>query len=1312
MLAQFSWSTSDTNIVTVDADGLVTASGNGMATVTVRSGSVSASATVTVRQSVSRIELLPETVTLTGIGQTAQLKATALDANGHPVAVDIDFTSSDSMLASVDGTGQVTAQADGAATITVTVRGLGRAVSETAAITVQVSPPPGKPLTVTGDPNVRDPRTGHTLLHVAAMANAPRLIAALLAAGADLEARDKEGLTPLHAAAAGNGPAAIAALLEAGADLHARNNFRQTPLQYAVSLVSTGSYFRGRLVLNRYVPAAVAALLDAGAEPNDVNEFLFGATPLRSWTAGEGNSAILAALLEAGATLDVRDDNGATLLHLAAERDTPANIAALLKAGMELEARDDGGRTPLHAAAASTVSGRALASAAAMAVLLQAGADPTSRDDSGRTALELAPAPSTALIEALLDAQAGRNVDDPGASDALGYTALHAAARANSPKLIAALIEAGADIDARDNYGHTPLLLAAGARPRRGRNVPPPTYSEAAILALAAAGADLAAHGDNGLNPLQQALSGAADRRNSLALAAIAALAHATADRGGSAPRDFMALLALAAQNPAAIGERVQAGTDPNARDELGRTVLHWVVEWEDSAALAAISALKEAGADLNARDRNDWIPLPLAAFHQRSSIVAALLNAGADPNARDTRGGRTALYWAAYFGIEIMVSALTAAGADLEVRDAAYGRTPLQWATERGKLAAIAALATAGANLEARDGDGRTALQLAAVRNSPLIAGDGPATVAALVEAGADHEVVDADGNTLLHAAALAGQLSTTVFLRAWGANWTSVPDADQPDLNARIVAVELFQGPMVWHWEPDESDDAASGSDMSEGRFADHAKTLLRRAATIAVRIGSESPDPMPELSVRLIDIDERAWAVQADLVQDPLIVGLPGNSDSGLWETEYVFELPADWVDSGHRAVFSIDPYNRLNETDEDDNSATLTMDGYAVPVFDVTFVPVFFSGTSPVVDADTHMAVIYDLLPIGEYRARAGDPLDLSGRNLGVSNVDLSKQTALDELLHRWNAEASESEHYYGLLIPDGATIGFGGLAYRSANVAVSGIISEQCQVERVFCGAGTHAHEIGHNFSLPHAPGNCDESQPIDVDFPYPDAGIGPRRGWVASRDNFVTPGDDYRHFDVMGYCNPRFVSDYNYNKMVEYRLGSSPSPPDASARLGPSLQIGAIASDTTSAVTLQAPTVAHVPPAGAASPTEVSGSAHAVTGVVDEIGASLAVTGTVDEYGLWSVFGIDVSTQPPRSPAGGGQYFFTLLDASQQEIHREPMRVLAPAHGATGRAWTVRTPVPERAPAFVAILDAQGTPLFIWPIDVPPIVDE
>lgn len=53
---------------------------------------------------------------------------------------------------------------------------------------------------------------------------------------------------------------------------------------------------------------------------------------------------------------------------------------------------------------------------------------------------------------------------------------------------------------------------------------------------------------------------------------------------------------------------------------------------------------LVQAGAKLNARDKDGWTPLIFAAaFSQSPAILEALLSAGADPKARDL-DGKTAL--------------------------------------------------------------------------------------------------------------------------------------------------------------------------------------------------------------------------------------------------------------------------------------------------------------------------------------------------------------------------------------------------------------------------------------------------------------------------------------------------------------------------------------------------------------------------------------------------------------------------------------------------------------------------------------------
>ena len=58
---------------------------------------------------------------------------------------------------------------------------------------------------------------------------------ALLAKGAEVNARNAYGWTPLHVAAAGGDPAVIALLLQHGADVHAQSHIGTTPLDNAMT---------------------------------------------------------------------------------------------------------------------------------------------------------------------------------------------------------------------------------------------------------------------------------------------------------------------------------------------------------------------------------------------------------------------------------------------------------------------------------------------------------------------------------------------------------------------------------------------------------------------------------------------------------------------------------------------------------------------------------------------------------------------------------------------------------------------------------------------------------------------------------------------------------------------------------------------------------------------------------------------------------------------------------------------------------------------------------------------------------------------
>ena len=189
-----------------------------------------------------------------------------------------------------------------------------------------------------------------------------------ISAGADIEARNKDGNTPLHEAARFGTPDNIAALVSACPDIEVRNKVGYTPLHVAAMFGT---------------PDNIAALVKAGADLNAHENG--GWTPLHLAAAG-GTPSHIAALVSAGANIDARGTMiyaGQTALHAAASHGTPDNIAALLSAGADINARDNRGWTPLHYAAWEGTPDN-------IAALLEAGASGSAKDESGKTPFDLA----------------------------------------------------------------------------------------------------------------------------------------------------------------------------------------------------------------------------------------------------------------------------------------------------------------------------------------------------------------------------------------------------------------------------------------------------------------------------------------------------------------------------------------------------------------------------------------------------------------------------------------------------------------------------------------------------------------------------------------------------------------------------------------------------------------------------------------------------------------------------------------------------------------------------------------------------------
>jgi len=198
----------------------------------------------------------------------------------------------------------------------------------------------------------------------------------------------------------------------------------------------------------------------------------------------------------------------------------------------------------------------------------------------------------------------------PSEAELAKYTGLHAAAAQGDVALIKQLLAAGANVNATDPYGRTPMHVAAYQS------------NDVAVLALAEAGGDP--------NLLER------DRYDIITIAAVADDAEmvATAVKaGGSATNitsiyDGTALIAAAHEgNWESIDVLIKAGAPLDHVNNLGWTAMIEAVVLGDGGERhqKSLRLLIDAGADKSIADRNGNTPLDLARGRGYEAMVRML---------------------------------------------------------------------------------------------------------------------------------------------------------------------------------------------------------------------------------------------------------------------------------------------------------------------------------------------------------------------------------------------------------------------------------------------------------------------------------------------------------------------------------------------------------------------------------------------------------------------------------------------------------------------------------------------------------------
>lgn len=290
-------------------------------------------------------------------------------------------------------------------------------------------------------------------IHRAALSRDPAIIAAVIESGAKINSTDANGNNALHGAAEYGNIEGLVQLLKAGADPNVRNRLGISPLHRAAD---SDSSVRA---------PQIKALIDAGADVNSVDDHLrapihvaVNGPEFRFDEAGPTREASLRALVAGDATIDLRDENGATAFLLAARFGTPEMLRILIDAGADRTARGQQGRTALHYAASASRSG-------ALEFVLELGGAVSAVDDQGATPLHLAAANESPENARML-LYAGASVL---AVDKFGATPLHYAARYSGPDTVLLLLGAGADPKTEDDEGNRASDFASGNGRLKGR---------------------------------------------------------------------------------------------------------------------------------------------------------------------------------------------------------------------------------------------------------------------------------------------------------------------------------------------------------------------------------------------------------------------------------------------------------------------------------------------------------------------------------------------------------------------------------------------------------------------------------------------------------------------------------------------------------------------------------------------------------------------------------------------------------------------------------------------------------------------------
>jgi Peptidase M66 len=215
-----------------------------------------------------------------------------------------------------------------------------------------------------------------------------------------------------------------------------------------------------------------------------------------------------------------------------------------------------------------------------------------------------------------------------------------------------------------------------------------------------------------------------------------------------------------------------------------------------------------------------------------------------------------------------------------------------------------------------------------------------------------------------------------------------------------------------------------------------------------------------------------------------------------------------LPKDWIRAGLEVKLEVDAGRNLKESNEANNVQVLKPSVGAGSKLYLMMVPLIENNHAVLsLDAAAVEKIRTGLMavwPFADVDIKVREPYTVKAEGHGLEELSVLR-----------NADNSK-RYYYGF---EGSCCGVGYVGYP---IAVGN------------ANIRTIQHELGHNLGQEHAP--CPGMPDFDANYPFKDGNLG-TWGFDPRSNSLMDPS---KHYDLMSYCGPDWVSSYMYDRVQTF----------------------------------------------------------------------------------------------------------------------------------------------------------------------------